>query len=278
MSRLIRDIGIVSFATAAGMAIAGGLYSRFTHPFEPRLNHQIIKLPRAHAGLDGLTIAFATDLHVGPHFPARALEPSIRMLERVNADIVLFGGDYISESPRYLAEVQEPLARMAATARLGAWGILGNHDVANVRDRVMEMFAPTGIRILTNESVGIQTGTGSLWLVGVDDALLGSARLEKAFAGAPADAARIAMWHEPDLAERVEPYGPFLLLSGHTHGGQVRLPVLGPVAAPKLGKRYVSGRYTLGDMTLFVSNGFGMYRPPVRFNCPPEVVVFTLMA
>lgn len=278
MRRPFRDIGIVAFAAAAGMAIAGGLYSRFVHPFQPRLNHQFIQLPRAHAHLDGLTIAFATDLHVGPHFPASALEPSIRMLERVNADIVLFGGDYISESPRYLSEVQEPLRRMAATAKIGAWGMLGNHDVANVRDRVMEMFEPTSIRILTNEAVEIETGKGPLWLVSIDDALLGSARLEQAFAGVPADAPRIAMWHEPDLVERVEPFGPFLLLSGHTHGGQVRLPVLGPVAAPKLGKRYVSGRYTLGDMTLFVSNGIGMYRPPVRFNCPPEVVVFTLVA
>lgn len=278
MRRSLRDIGIVSLATVVGIAVAGGLYSRFVHPFQPRLNRQRIQLPPAHAGLDGLTIAFATDLHVGPHFPAAALEPSIRMLERVNADIVLFGGDYISESPRYLAEVQEPLRRMAATAKLGAWGMLGNHDIANVRDRVMEMFASTGILILTNEAVEIETGKGPLWLVSIDDALLGSAQLEQAFAGVPANAARIAMWHEPDLAERVEPFGPFLLLSGHTHGGQVRLPLLGPVAAPKLGKRYVSGRFTLGDMTLFVSNGIGMYRPPVRLNCPAEVVVFTLVA
>lgn len=278
MKRLLRDIGIVGVSTAFGIAVAGALYSRFVHPFQPRLNHQLIELPRAHRHLDGLTIAFATDLHVGPHFSVAALEPSIRILERVNADIVLFGGDYISESPRYLADVREPLRRMAATAKIGAWGMLGNHDIANIRDRVMETFEGTGIRILTNEAVEIDTGRGPLWLVGVDDALLGSARLEESFAGVPADAARIAMWHEPDLAEQVEPYGPFLLLAGHTHGGQVRLPVLGPVATPKMGKRYISGRHRFGDMTLFVSNGIGMYRPPVRFNCPPEVVVFTLMA
>lgn len=86
------------------------------------------------------------------------------------------------------------------------------------------------------------------------------------------------MWHEPDYTERAEPYGPFLLLSGHTHGGQVRLPIVGPVATPKLGQRFISGRFQFGDMTLFVSNGIGMYRPPVRFNCPPEVILFTLVA
>lgn len=270
----------------AGLTIAGGLaagigcgfYSRFVHPFRPRLNHQFIELPRAHRHLDGVTIAFATDLHVGPHFTAGDLEPSIRILEQANADIVIFGGDYISESPRYLTHVQEPLTRMAATAKIGAWGMLGNHDVANIRSRVLEMLKPTGIRILENESVEIETGKGSLWLVGVDDILLGHADLQAAFSGVPADAPRIAMWHEPDRAERVEPYGPFLLLSGHTHGGQVRLPIVGPIATPKLGKRFVSGRFRFGDMTLFVSNGIGMYRPPVRFNCPPEIVLFTLVA
>lgn len=278
MNRLLRDIGIVAASAGAGVAIAGGLYSRFVHPFQPRLNSQVIELPRAHRHLDGLSIAFVTDIHVGPHFPATALEPVIRMLEGVRADIVLFGGDYISESPRYLPQVQEPLRRMAATARIGAWGMLGNHDIANIRGRVMAMFEPTGIRILVNESVRVETGAGPLWLVGVDDALLGSARLAESFSGVPADAPHIAMWHEPDLAEKVEPYGPLLLLAGHTHGGQVRVPLLGPVAAPKLGKRFVSGRFQIGDMTLFVSNGIGIYRPPVRFNCPPEVVVFTLMA
>lgn len=267
----------IALAGGLGLAVAGGLASRFVFPFRPRLNHQFIQLPRAHRHLNGVTIAFATDLHVGPHFRAADLEPSIRMLERANADIVLFGGDVISESPRYLKHVEEPLARMAATAKIGAWGMLGNHDIANIRSRVMEMMEPTGIRVLTNESVEIATGRGSLWLAGIDDALLGRADLDAAFAGVPAGAPCIAMWHEPDRAEKVVPYAPFLLLAGHTHGGQVRLPGVGPIATPKLGKRYVSGRFLFGDMTLFVSNGIGMYRPPVRFNCPPEVVLFTLV-
>ncbi|HLU34312.1 MAG TPA: metallophosphoesterase [Thermomicrobiales bacterium] len=278
MRALLRKAAALSLVGAVGVVAGAGLYARFIHPFRPRVNHQFVELPRAHKHLDGVTIAFVTDLHVGPHFTAEDLEPTIQALRHLRADIVLFGGDYISESPRYLADVQEPLTRMASTARIGSWGMLGNHDVANIRSRVMEMLEPTGIRILTNESVEIETGKGPLWLVGIDDILLGHADLDAAFAGVPADAPRIAMWHEPDRAELVEPYGPFLLLSGHTHGGQVRLPIVGPIATPKLGKRYVSGRFTFGDMTLFVSNGIGMYRPPVRFNCPPEIVVFTLVA
>jgi uncharacterized protein len=278
MSRFAKRFLSIAVTGAVGASIAMGLYSRYVHPFRPRLNHQLIELPRAHRHLKNLTLAFVTDLHVGPNFPAARLEPIIRMLEEIKADIVLFGGDYISESPRYLSEVQEPLIRMAATARIGSWGILGNHDVANIRSRVMKMFESTGIRILENEAVEIDTAKGSFWLIGVDDMLLGKSDLAAAFADVPPDAPRIAMWHEPDFAERMEPYGPFLLLSGHTHGGQVRLPFVGPVSTPKFGKRYVSGRFLFGDMTLYVSNGIGMYRPPVRFNCPPELVVFTLIS
>src|SRR5690606_2300904 len=139
MRALLRKAAALSLVGAVGVVAGAGLYARFIHPFRPRVNHQFVELPRAHKHLDGVTIAFVTDLHVGPHFTAEDLEPTIQALRHLRADIVLFGGDYISESPRYLADVQEPLTRMASTARIGSWGMLGNHDVANIRSRVMEM-------------------------------------------------------------------------------------------------------------------------------------------
>jgi predicted MPP superfamily phosphohydrolase len=273
----IKPLILTSGFVTLVLGVTCALYARFIHPFRPRVNHVMIQLPRAHKELDGLSIAFVTDTHIGPHFTVDDLEPSIEILRRASPDIVLFGGDYISESPRFLDYAQEPLTKMAATARIGAWGILGNHDLSNVRERVMGMLAPTGIRILTNEAVEFTTERSTFWLVGIDDVLLGKPDLEGAFSKVPADALRIALWHEGDDAAKVEPYEPLLLLSGHSHGGQVRLPFLGALAAPKMGQRYTSGRYEIGSMTLFVSNGIGMYRPPVRFNCPPEVVIFRLV-
>lgn len=268
---------IILGLTALAVTILCAIYARFVHPFRPRITHTLIPLPRSHKHLDGLSLAFVTDTHVGPSFPARALEPVIQILRRAKPDIVLFGGDYISESPRYLAEAQGPMADMAATARIGAWGVLGNHDIANIRGRVLESFSSTGITFLNNEATEIHTPQGSFWLVGIDDSLLGRAEPETAFRDVPVDALSIALWHEPDHAEKIEPFGPLLILSGHSHGGQVRLPFIGPIAAPKLGREYPSGRYDIGSTTLFVSNGIGIYRPPIRFNCPPEVVIVRLI-
>ncbi|HWV25102.1 MAG TPA: metallophosphoesterase, partial [Thermomicrobiales bacterium] len=263
------------FVVAIGIPTA--LYARFVAPFRLRITHLMVQLPRTHRHLDGTTLAFVTDTHVGPHFSAKHLEPVVRILRRAHPDVVLFGGDYISESPRYVAEAREPLAAMASTAVYGAWGILGNHDIANIRQRVLGGLADTGITFLQNDATQVTTQKGTFWIAGVDDILLGKDRPAIAFEQIPADALTIALWHEADHAERMEPFGPLLMLSGHSHGGQIRLPWIGAIAAPKLGKKYDSGRYEIGNMTLYVSNGIGMYRPPVRLNCPPEVVLVKLI-
>jgi predicted MPP superfamily phosphohydrolase len=274
VKQVLALIGTIS--VVAGIACA--IYARFIHPLQLRIRHVIVQLPRTHRHLDGITMAFVSDTHIGPTFSASSLESTIQTLRRAKPDIVLFGGDYISESPRYLEQVREPLTAMAATAKYGSWGVLGNHDLANIRSRVMDELSTTGITFLTNESAEITTGKGSFWLVGIDEVLLGNPDPKKAFANVPVDALSIAIWHDPDHADDLEPYGPLLQLSGHSHGGQVRLPVIGPISTPKMGRKYVSGRYDIGQMTLFVSNGIGMYRPPVRFNCPPEILVVRLIA
>lgn len=266
---------ILGLLGVAGVAV--GWWSRFVHPFRTQLTQLIMPLPRRHAHLDGLTIAFVSDTHIGPHFRTGDLQATIDTLRKVRPDILVLGGDYVSESPRFIDPSVGALEDMAATAKLGAWAIYGNHDVANTRERIEEAFAKAGIPLLANESVEIRTDQGSIWLTGIDDAVLGKPDLNAAFRGVPADGATIALWHEPDRAEQVVPYDPIFMLAGHTHGGQVRIPGLGPLAPPKLGKHYVSGRYDIDRMPLYVSSGVGMYRPPVRFNCPPEVVLITLL-
>lgn len=265
MSRqALRSIGSL-FGLGALVAILVGLYARFIEP--KRLETTHLNLAK---GDDPLTVAFVTDTHVGPHFSGSDLEPTIRELQRIKPDVVLFGGDFICESPRFLADLEPPLKRMAATATLGCWGIWGNHDLANIRERIEPVMERCGIRMLRNESAHIR---GDLWVVGVDDVLLGKADLHRSFAGVPAGARTMALWHEPDTAEQMVPFRPLLMLSGHTHGGQVRLPLIGELATPSLGKRYVAGKFDVHGMMLYASRGIGMYRPPVRFHCRPELLV-----
>lgn len=272
-----KQIVAVLLALAAAIGFAVAWWSRFVHPFRTRLAHVIMPVPRKHAHLDGLTIAFVTDIHIGPHFRPEDLRPTVDYLRKVQPDLLIFGGDYISESPRFIDQVISPVEDMVATARYGAWGILGNHDVSNAPARVEAALERAGVRMLVNAAAEVCTDRGSLWLVGIDDALLGAPDTRKAFAGVPADAAVIALWHEPDLADSIAPFDPIFMLSGHTHGGQVRIPGLERAPAPKLGRRYVLGRFDVQGMPLYVSPGVGMYRPPVRFNCPPEITVITLL-
>lgn len=271
--RILGLLSVVGFFVGALMAWR----ARFVAPFQFQVRNVVVRLPRKHRDLTGLTIAFVTDTHIGPHFRASDLEPVVKMVEKMRPDLVLFGGDYICESPRFMATAAPILGRMAATARYGAWGVLGNHDLSNLRTRVTPPLEEAGIRILVNEAACVETDRGALWIVGVDDGLVGEVNLDAAFAKVPPDGAAICLWHEPDRIAESAPYGAFLYLSGHSHGGQVRLPGIGPIAAPELGKRHAWGRYAAGEGELYVSAGLGMYRPPVRFNCPPELTVIRLI-
>lgn len=260
---------IRSLATLAGaglLAGAGvGLYARYIEP--KRLDISELDLS---AGDDPLTIAFVSDIHIGPHFSAEDLEPTVQALEAIRPDVILYGGDFICESPRFLHDLELPLKRIAATARIGNWGVWGNHDLANLRSRVEPVLERCGVTMLTNESAHIRN---DLWVAGVDDVLLGKADLGQTYAEVPDDARVIALWHEPDVADQMVPYNPLLMLSGHTHGGQVRLPLVGELATPKLGKKFVAGHFNINGMLLYVSRGIGMYRPPVRLHCRPELLI-----
>lgn len=273
MRRLIG--GAFLLVVIIGAAIAA--IARFVLPFRPRINHQVVLLPREHAHLSGLRLAFVTDTHMGPIFSAKHLRPIVDALRREHPDLLLLGGDYVSQSPYFIDEIAPVIAEMTQTPRFGSFAVLGNHDLSNVRARVEQMVEGAGATLLVNAAAEVKTDRGPLWIAGLDDLLLGRADPEATFAKVPADAACICLWHEPDAAERVAPFGPFLMLSGHTHGGQVSLPVVGPLALPKAGKRFSAGRYTIEGMTLFVSNGIGLYRPPVRLGAPPELVMIHLV-
>lgn len=260
----------------AGVVIAA--YARYLEPRRIQLERITIPLPAGAESLDGLTIGFLADLHIGPFTSVERAARGIDLLLRESPDLLLLGGDYHSESPRYLPKAAELLGQYAEAAPLGTIGVMGNHDYAVSGEQTYDEFARHGIRLIRNESVEIECNGASFWIAGIDDTLLGEVDALSAFAMVPDGDPVLALWHEPFHAEQVAELGAFALLSGHTHGGQVRIPILGALAAPKHGKRFVKGLNSANGMPVYTSRGLGMYRPPVRLNCRPEVTLITLSA
>jgi predicted MPP superfamily phosphohydrolase len=155
---------------------------------------------------------------------------------------------------------------------------MGNHDLPLGADRVRAELERVGVCVLRNEHANVEWNGAKLAIVGIDDTIVGSADPDRAFAGIPFGTPKLALWHEADFAEEAARRGAFAQLSGHTHGGQVRLPGIGSLWLPPDGKRRDSGFFDVDGMTTYISRGLGVYRPPVRFCCPPEVTLVTLRA
>jgi uncharacterized protein len=265
-------------ATGAIVAIAGlGHRARHEAPYRPVLERIELRVPPGVQIPPRLRIGFVADTHLGSVIRPPDVDRALALLLSAEPDLLLFGGDYVSESPRHITEAAAVLGNVARATRFGSLAVLGNHDYANGAARMTTALENHGIRVLRNESVRIGDDSGELWLAGIDDALLGSPDLERAFASVPSRARAIALWHEPDWAEHVERRGAFMQLSGHSHGGQVRLPIAGTVAVPAGGRRFVNGLNMAAGMPVYTTRGVGVYRPPVRFCCPPEVTLVTLV-
>lgn len=268
--------GAAIVGLGAGASLAWRM--RYRNPYRPVLERVALTVPSDHRALAGLRIGFVTDTHVNPFFRQADLQRGVDLIAAERPDLILLGGDYISETTRYMDEAAPVLGTLARNAPLGAFAILGNHDLGGHTPAVVVGLEREGIRVLRNEVVEIPFGGDSLWVAGIDDTLLGQPLPAAAFARIPDGAAKLCLWHEPDAADIAKGFGPFAQLSGHSHGGQIRLPVVGELAVPIGGRRYPIGSYDLDGMQLYVSRGLGTYRPPVRFRCPPEVTLITLVA
>jgi uncharacterized protein len=158
----------------------------------------------------------------------------------------------------------------------GLWAVMGNHDAAAGAPQVTAALRDAGVAVLSNAAAPIEHNSSRFWLAGVADVLQSAADLQSALQPVPPDAAVILMAHEPDYADYVARYPVDLQLSGHSHGGQIRLPLTPPLYLPPLGSKYFGGLYKIRELTLYTNVGLGTITVPVRLNCPPEVTLITL--
>lgn len=270
--------GALGALAALGLSSAEAYAARYVNPYSPRLERVRFRLPEGKEGLAGLRIGFITDTHVGPFITPDDLARATELLAGEQPDLLLLGGDYVSEIPRLVPDTVDVLAELASQTPLGAFAVLGNHDLALTPGRLDAAMEASGIAVLRNRAVAVEHRGETLWIAGIDETILGDPDPQETFASIPPGAAALALWHEPQFAEEAAALGAFAQLSGHTHGGQVRLPGIGPVGLPPHGRRHVIGLGDADGMPIYTSRGVGVYRPPVRFNCPPEVTLVELVA
>ena len=243
-------------------------------PFMLSIERQEIFLRRLPKSLDGFRIVHLSDFHYGPMVNPEHLKRAVRAANELHADLIALTGDYISQDRGYAAPCAEVVGRLRA--KHGVYAVLGNHDHWTDAGIVHGALAERGITVLRNASTLVERGGKRLWIAGVEDAYEGEANLSAAIARIPAGEATILLAHEPDYADFVSHSEVDLQLSGHSYGGQVSIPGVGPLILPRLGRKYHTGHYCIGPLQLYTSRGVGVINPPVRFNCPPEVTLITL--
>lgn len=266
---------LLKAAVGATLALgAGGAYP-FAESKWCRVTRETAHLPNLPAEFEGLKVAFLADTHHGPHASLDYIRHAVSLANAANPDLVLLGGDYVSKSSRYIAPGIAELGKLRA--KIGRFGVLGNHDFWEGIDESKAALASSGITELTNRGVWIERGNARLRLAGVGDVWTDEQDIKAALGDATDRDAVLLLSHNPDFAETVEDERIGLMLSGHTHGGQVVLPGYGaPVVPSSYGQKYLQGFVQGPACRVFITRGVGTSGPPVRFQCRPEVVILTL--
>jgi hypothetical protein len=272
-------LGAALAAAGLGVAAYAGTYAR--HEYEiSRLTIPIRNLPD---GFEGFRLVQMSDIHLEEYTEPYFLERMVAETNAMAPDLVLITGDFISRGPLAVTEAwkaagvaAEILSTLKAPQR---FGILGNHDVAVGADHVIRPAEAHGTPILVDSYTPLERGSDVLWLCGANNASYRVPDLNFAIPANPR-APVIFMCHEPDYVETVIEHPRFplidLMLSGHSHGGQIRLPYIGPLILPPMGQKYVEGMFQFAHMQLYVNRGIGTVELPFRLNCPAELTHYTL--
>lgn len=268
--RTLLKYGIPGIATGLG----GLAYSTLIEPHRLSLERVATRLPNLLAALEGFRIAVLSDFHLHPFTQINHVQDAVRLANSLQPDLVVLLGDYVDATVEAIHELAPELARL--NARLGVFGVLGNHDHWKGAEIVRRALESSGISVFQNSGVALTVGQAELFLAGLESAC-GHPDIGRTLADRRGDAPTILLVHEPDYADKSASDGRVSLqLSGHSHGGQVRLPYIGALELPTWGRRYDHGFYRIRDMALYTNRGIGLVDIPVRFNCPPEITEITL--
>jgi hypothetical protein len=270
---------------AAGLALYAGEVER--HWIQ--ITQRDVRLSGLAAAFDGLRIAQLSDIHLDQYTEPLFLRYAIERINQLNPDVIFLTGDFVSDgvmSPKFEQGAAWQCANMLTELKCQErYAILGNHDVAVGAQHVTAALTANRIAVLDNACLPIERSGARFWLAGLSDPLEDHPDPDLAIPASVRnipDQPVVLLCHAPDYVDTLlaHPAGSAvsLMLSGHTHGGQVRLPFIGAMQLPLLGRKYVEGWFRLGQLQLHVNRGLGTVGIPFRFDCPPEISLITLRA
>lgn len=268
---VLRRFGWLGALVAGAFGAAIGLYATLVEPRWPVLEQHELHFADLPAHLDGLRIGQISDIHLGVPAATHNLRWAIEQMAREQPDLIVFTGDFIHHRA---AQSQLPALLAGLQAPMGMYCVFGNHDGWESDTTLRDTLAAHGVALLLNEHRRLAWHGGELFVIGLDDVWDGTPDLEQALDGVPYGAFTLLLAHTPHGAPAAAKLGVDMQLSGHTHGGHMVLPLLGPIAKPRYTGRFLSGMFRVGRMTLYVSRGLGGF--PLRFACRPEAAIFTL--
>ena len=269
------------FIELALILLGGGAYGYFFGAGRIKVESVNLRLPRLTTSFRRIRIAQLSDIHMGGWMNAERFQNIAEIVSALRPNLLFLTGDFLvghtfnkhsEEDLQDLIHILSPLTKTTPT-----FAVLGNHDYWTNVNAVREMLKASGIIELTNSVFTWTRGNEHLHLCGVDDVWEGKVRLDKVLHELTGDSPAVLLAHEPDFADESSLSGRFdLQISGHSHGGQVVIPLIGPPILPYLGRKYSSGLYKVNEMYQYTNRGAGTGRLPVRINCPPEITLFTL--
>jgi predicted MPP superfamily phosphohydrolase len=258
---------------ALALTLSQAARAALTEPYLLTIEHHAIQLPRLPKAFDGFRIVHLSDIHHSPFTSREQIERAVDTANRLKPDIVALTGDYISHDRQYAVPCAELLGRLQA--RHGVYAVLGNHDHWTDAALITDLFRAEGITVLVNQGMRFELNGEAFWLAGVDDTMVGLEDLSLALAGARDSEMKLLLAHNPIILRRAARARVDLVLSGHTHGGQVKLrSERSPSGRPR--RRLLRGLGRQGETQIYVTRGLGTVVLPIRYGCPPEVSLLEL--
>ena len=265
--------------SAASVATVGAASFGYGYAVSHNVALARVNVPIRHLSpeFNGLTIGHLSDIHHGIYTDADYVRRCVNLLNAQQPDLVALTGDFTYGKRAFIEPCADVLSELKP--RIGAYAVLGNHDYYQGAGHVARALRRVNINLLLDERERLELRGAKLALLGVDDLYYGSTDVLKLLRDIPTDEPKITLAHNPDFIEEfaVKNAHVDFMLSGHTHGGQIRIPLLGaPHIDSNYGQRYAIGMNQCREMRIYTTRGIGTIGLPVRFDCPPEIVLYTL--